>query len=243
MHLQCRPAWSWLQVISAFVLGLLPGIGPSAGCALWYRARLAGTHARSAWRGIGGAAVLCNPSTNVASACKGPLCQYSIPRGDRCPNQDSRIFRGLSYVKIRVFTLGEPTRGPNSRIYEAGSLYRKVRKVRGYANPCSMGPGWHLGPVLGRAAVPLRIYCINRAVSGPVLGARAASIALCKPPGFGACTCFGRVRAASNALRKLHGFGACFWGRGLQIQTAQFRGQHLLKSCRTECNQPSQCDL
>ena len=125
-------------MISAFVLGLLPGIGPSAGCALLYRVRLAGAHARSAWRRGIGAAVLCSPSTNAASACKGPLFQYSMLRGDRYPNQDSRIFRGLSYVKIRVFTLGEPTRAPNSRIYDVGSLYSKVRKVRGYANPCSM---------------------------------------------------------------------------------------------------------
>ena len=134
-------------MISAFVLGLLPGIRPSAGCALWYRVRLAGTHARSAWRRGSGAAVLCSPRTNAASACKGPLdlFQHSMPRGDRYPNQDSRIFRGLSYVKICVFTLGEPTRAPNSHIYDVGSLYSKVRKVRGYANPCSMRETGYMG--------------------------------------------------------------------------------------------------
>ena len=65
-----------------------------------------------------------------------------MPRGDRYPNQDSRSFRGLAYVKIRVFTLGESTWAPNSRIYDVGSLYSKVRykvrEVRGYANLCSM---------------------------------------------------------------------------------------------------------
>jgi hypothetical protein len=60
---------------------------------------------RSAWRRGSGAAVLCSPRTNAASACKGPLCQYSMSRGDRYPNQDSRIFRELSYVRIHVFMI------------------------------------------------------------------------------------------------------------------------------------------
>ena len=49
------------------------------------------------------------------------------PRGDRHPNQDSRIFRGLTYVLIYVFILGEPTRGPNSRtsIYDVVALYSR----------------------------------------------------------------------------------------------------------------------
>ena len=89
------------------------------------------------------------PSHERSIRLKGPLFQYSMPRGDRYPNQDSRIFFGLSYVKIRVFTLGEPTRAPNSRIYDVGSLYSKVRKLRGYANPCSMAQAHRLPPGMG----------------------------------------------------------------------------------------------
>ena len=62
------------------------------------------TSPMSAWRRGSGAAVLCSPRTNAASACKGPLCQYSMSRGDRYPNQDSRIFE-LSYVRIHVFMI------------------------------------------------------------------------------------------------------------------------------------------
>ena len=49
-----------------------------------------------------------------------------------------RVFFAGYPTIFRVFTLGEPTRAPNSRVYEVGGLYSKVSKVRGYANLCSM---------------------------------------------------------------------------------------------------------
>ena len=149
---------------------------------------------------------LCSPRTNAASACKGPLCQYSIPRGDRCPNQDARIFRGLSYVKIRVFTLGEPTRAPNSRIYDVGGLYVKVRKVRGYTNPCSMSPpGWSLPHLLNTVAPGRRIVWACEGSARP------------HPPGVGAAP---RSRFAANDWPNTNGCMATHWNSRIVLDSS-----------------------
>ena len=93
--------------------------------ALRYRIRLSGTHARSAWRKCGGAAVLCAPRTNAASACKGPPCQYSIPRGGHYPNRDSRIFHTYRFAYL---SFAYPPHIINSRIYDVGINCHKYVK-------------------------------------------------------------------------------------------------------------------
>ena len=116
-------------MISAFVVGLVPSIGPSAGCTLRYRIRLTGAHARPAWRRCGGAAVLCSPRTNAASACKGPLYQACI-----CPHRDARRplpyanFGPVSYVQIAYLSFAYPPHIINSRIYDVGINCHKYVK-------------------------------------------------------------------------------------------------------------------
>ena len=95
-----------------------------------------------------------------------------MPCGDHYLTQDSRIFRGLSYVKIRIFTLGEPTWAPNSRIYDVGGLYGKVHKLCGYANLCSIfgtGMGSFRSQFLRRARPDPRLWCAWLSVIAAIL--------------------------------------------------------------------------
>ena len=134
VHLQWPLARPWLQVISAFVFGLLPGIGPSAGHALRYRIRLTGAHAMPGRLGGGVAAPRCCAALALTHPppANGLYASTRYPAGTAtltCTLIEIRVFvAGYHTYRFAYLSFAYPPHIINSRIYDVGINCHKYVK-------------------------------------------------------------------------------------------------------------------